>query len=103
MPPPLRSPFRQITDWLFDPWASEEERSAWEAARQAKWLRSLSKRDKLRIVEASKRLTSLQPGDCFDDLDAPIRVAVELKSHAKYTSGAVFKEFNGCVLKAFRK
>ena len=100
--PPRSSPFRTVTDWLGDPWATAEEKLAWDRDRKARWIASLTEADWVRISETVDGMVSHLPLVALNDLEAPIRVGV-LEPGFPVGSGVKFGTFRGFVLVAWAK
>lgn len=70
------------------PWQGAERREELRRKRHRLWLSQLTERDWRRIREAAEKVTPMDGGARFDDLDAKgIAVGLCIADHARYFSG----------------
>lgn len=100
--PGMRPDLRWHNDWFRDPYSSPEVQERRKRERQARWIASISERDWDRLAERAAAVMAGARIGRFDDLDAPIAIAV-IHPAEKMPNGERFGVLGGCVLMAFQK
>lgn len=101
MPPPRSSHFRTPSDWIGDPWASPEERRAWDQARKRKFISSISDRDWKRLGELAGKVGGSVMLIALDNADCPYKVAVCEMGSAGRFAGVKIGELRGAEVLVF--
>lgn len=100
--PGLHPDLRWHNDFFEDPYSSPEVKARRKRERHARWIASISDRDWARLKERAELTIAGQSFGRFDDLDAPIAIAV-VHPDEKMPNGERFGVLACCVLLAFRK
>jgi hypothetical protein len=101
--PALDSHLRRHNDWFEDPWAAPHVKARRRVERHRRWIASISDRDWTRLAERADQVLAGRDFARFDDLDAPIAIAVCDARKRHMPNGERFGELRGCVLLAFAK
>lgn len=96
-------PHRTFGEWHEDPWAPPEDKARRRAARNRRWVASLTERDWVRLAALADTAATGRPTVRLDDLDAPIVVGVYPIDQSHGPNGARFGTLRGCVLMAWPK
>lgn len=92
----------RYNDWFECPFSPPEVQARRKRERHARWIASISERDWTRLAERARLVMAGQQFARFDDLDAPIAIAV-VGPEERAPNGERFGELSGCVLMAFQK
>lgn len=100
--PGLAPGLRWHNDWFADPYSSPEVQARRKRERRARWIASLTEADWSRLRERAALVMAGGHFARFDDLEAPIAVAV-VHPEERMPSGERFGVLGGAILMAFQK